>query len=538
MRLLRRLVLVGLALLVPALAAAQTYTITPSPFQTAFNNSGAIINAACIWTYQAGTSTPATTYSDTSGTPNTNPIIASSAGRFTAFLIAGNNYKFVYEAACTPPAHATVLRTADNIQAVPGSSSTVDLTGTAGESITANQAVYLSDGSGGKNAGQWYKADSSNTYSSITNTVGIATTNISTSATGTIRIAGSMSGFSALSVGLTYYVGAAGALTSTAPTNVRLVGQADSATSLVIEGDPPVQRLTSPTINVSIVTPLLLGCGIRLTLTSGTPVTTADVTGAATVYATPYAAGGWGAGVCAFYDGSANWSTIAFTETSIPLGTLTSGLPYDVFCFNNSGTMNCELLAWTNTTTRATALALQNGVLVKTGATTRRYIGTFYTTSTTQTEDSATKRFVWNYYNRVPRSLQKVESTQSWNYTTATVRQANGAAANQVELVVGVAEVSLDLVLAVGVANSAGGVNLSAGIGEDSTTTYAAGGLAQPVAANIQPIITRLMKFPAIGRHVYSWNEWSAAAGTTTWYANLAGVGSTVQAGLVGWILG
>ena len=147
----------------------------------------------------------------------------------------------------------------------------------------------------------------------------------------------------------------------------------------------------------------------RLTLTSGIPVTTTDVTGATTIYYTPYKGTKIG-----LFDGSSTWNILTFAETSLPLGTLTSGLTYDLFAYNNSGTLALEFSAWTNATTRATALVYQNGILVKSGATTRRYLGTFYTTSTTKTEDSTARSdFLWNYYNRVQRSVYIADTTDS-----------------------------------------------------------------------------------------------------------------------------
>ena len=135
-------------------------------------------------------------------------------------------------------------------------------------------------------------------------------------------------------------------------------------------------------------------------------------------------------------------------------------------------------MAWTNGTTRATGLILQNGVYVKAGTTTRRYHGTFYTTSTTTTEDSVAKRLLWNYYHRVPRVLRRLEPTSTWDYTTATVRQARALTANQVELVVGVAEVRLALSLQVASRNTNADILRSVGIGEDSTTTFLATALS------------------------------------------------------------
>ncbi len=52
-------------------------------------------------------------------------------------------------------------------------------------------------------------------------------------------------------------------------------------------------------------------------------------------------------------------------------------------------------------------LTTQGGILVKTGAPTRRYVGTIRTTGTTTTEDSRAQRFVWNAYNQVERALYR-----------------------------------------------------------------------------------------------------------------------------------
>ena len=78
---------------------------------------------------------------------------------------------------------------------------------------------------------------------------------------------------------------------------------------------------------------------------------------------------------------------------------LTASRVYDVFGYLNSGTLALELLIWTDATNRATALAYQDGVLIKSGNATRRYLGTIYINSTGgQTEDTEIQRFVWNYY--------------------------------------------------------------------------------------------------------------------------------------------
>lgn len=175
-------------------------------------------------------------------------------------------------------------------------------------------------------------------------------------------------------------------------------------------------------------------CQGRLTLTTATPITTGDVTAATTVYFTP-ASGN----KISLYSGS-RWQLLAFTQVSVAVPSTTT-TPFDVFAYNNSGTLTLETTDWTNDTTRATALTTQNGVSVKSGSTTRRYLGTLRTTGVSgQTEDSVQKRFLWNECNRVPRKLLAQSSTDSWTYTSASWRSANNTTTTgvtRVEFLVG-----------------------------------------------------------------------------------------------------
>ena len=275
-------------------------------------------------------------------------------------------------------------------------------------------------------------------------------------------------------------------------------------------------------------------CEGRLTLTTATPITTSDVTAAGTIYFTPYKGNR-----IALYDGSSAWTVYAFTELSLAL-TATSGKPYDVFIYDNSGVPTLETLVWTNDTTRATALTTQNGILVLTGSTTRRYVGTFYASGTNQTEDSYAKRYVWNYYNRVRRPMRVLEATNTWTYTTATYRQANGSTANQLDMVIGVNEVPLAAQVTAIAENSSGNVQFRAAIGLDSTSAVATGsvtGTARPTTAGHRATATASLRtFPGVGRHFAAWLEHSAATGTTTWIGDDGG--TTDQTGIHGEIEG
>lgn len=167
----------------------------------------------------------------------------------------------------------------------------------------------------------------------------------------------------------------------------------------------------------------------RLTLSSTLPVTTSDVTGATTLYLLPYRGE-----LVALYDGTSEWAYFnlpaAGVSVSIPATTDTN---YDVYLYDNSGTLALELVAWTNDTTRATALATQDGVRVKSGDATRLYVGFIRTTGVSgECEDSRAARFVANYYNRMARALLN-QFTGSHSLSSTTFRAWNNDAGSNVE---------------------------------------------------------------------------------------------------------
>ncbi len=145
----------------------------------------------------------------------------------------------------------------------------------------------------------------------------------------------------------------------------------------------------------------------RLTLTSRTAVTTGDVVNAQTIYLTPYKGN-----VISLYNG-ANWVSYESNEISKALGTLATG-NYDVFCYANSGIPTLEFTAWTNETTRATAIVQQNGVNVKSGDATRRLVGSFRNagnlTSTVTISNGTPCTITWNS-NAVVNNMPVVFTT-------------------------------------------------------------------------------------------------------------------------------
>jgi hypothetical protein len=156
-------------------------------------------------------------------------------------------------------------------------------------------------------------------------------------------------------------------------------------------------------------------CDGRLTLESGVPISTTDQTSKTTIFFTPYQGN-----AISLYDGS-QWKYLHFAETSVSLGTLIANTNYDIFAYDNSGTLALEIgPAWTNDTTRSTAIVLQDGIYVRSGSTTRRYLGTFRTVTTTTTESSLSRRFLWNFYNQVLQYTEKVGITTDITTTSAS----------------------------------------------------------------------------------------------------------------------
>jgi len=266
-------------------------------------------------------------------------------------------------------------------------------------------------------------------------------------------------------------------------------------------------------------------CNGRLTLTSGAPVLTTDVTAATTVYFTPY-----NGNQIDLYNGTF-WNRYQFNELSLSIAGYTASTLYDIFIYNNSGVLTLSSTAWSNsgagTSTRATALVYQNGILVKSGATTYRYLGTIMTTSTTgQTEvsfgqtagvgGSAPKCLVWNYYNRIQGQFSILNSTNTYTYTTGTWRQMYNSSNSQFNFVVGISgEKSMNMTNTIISSNTTNASRLTSW-GINSTST--------PQNPNTQnntngeSMTTNMLYSPALGFSYVAPLEYSVASGTSTWW--------------------
>ncbi len=90
----------------------------PIPLFSAHTGSGAPLIGGKLWTYLDGGSTPAPTYTDsTGGTANSNPVILNARGEAAVYLVSGQAYKYVLEDFAVTT-HGTQLWTQDNITGI------------------------------------------------------------------------------------------------------------------------------------------------------------------------------------------------------------------------------------------------------------------------------------------------------------------------------------------------------------------------------------------------------------------------------------
>jgi len=272
--------------------------------------------------------------------------------------------------------------------------------------------------------------------------------------------------------------------------------------------------------------------GGRLTLSTGVPVMTSTVSGATTVYYTPYKGQ-----VVPIYDGSrfacinvgGELSQATTDATKSPAAVAASSC-YDVFVWLDGSTPRATRgPAWTNATTRSagTALSRVNGILTNNAAITNgpsqnlgTYVGSIcsngsstidYIFGASASGGTAGSHNVWNMYNRVRTVSTVIDSGIAYTYTSSTVRQARASAGNQITIVVGLNEESVDVAYnVVGKMVTVNNAGLQAGIGLDSTSAYAAcnGQLFQMTGLTTVALqnsaTTACSVYPGLGQHFFS----------------------------------
>jgi len=237
----------------------------------------------------------------------------------------------------------------------------------------------------------------------------------------------------------------------------------------------------------------------------------------------------------ALYDGSSSWSYFDIGASGISVANtgLTVDRVYDVFCYDNSGSAALELLIWTDDTTRATALARQDGVLVKSGATTRRYLGTIHVydeTGTPRFVDLKTHRWIWNWQNQVPRAMEVTSYTDFHAYSSTTWRPIDNDTSKRLQFVLG--QDQMIHATAGAIVEGYGATTIaSVGIALDSTSgNDGRNGTGQTLSGDANEVTCVYQDRVTLGSRFLSWNQ--KASGSCRWRHRTEGNPPAIQ----GWI--
>lgn len=237
----------------------------------------------------------------------------------------------------------------------------------------------------------------------------------------------------------------------------------------------------------------------RLTATTGVAIPTSDVTAGTKLYLTPYK----GNKITLYTNGKwQEFSLMSDIQLDVSVA-ITANFVYDIFVYSNAGVPTLQARGWLNDTTRANNLTYIDGIPMcsEVTLTDRRYVGTvrMYTAGT-PVRDSVLDRGIWNFYNRVPRQLMRVDAT-SHAYATVAWRVWNNDATQYVSFVQGLQEQGVGVTIR----GSWGSAN-TAGIGVLMNTEVSPDTFAYVVLATGQHIMAAGYKYPRAG-----WNYIQAA---------------------------
>lgn len=286
---------------------------------------------------------------------------------------------------------------------------------------------------------------------------------------------------------------------------------------------------------------------LRLTLSTGTPVMTSAVTGATTVYATPY--GGtqvpiWNGTTFVSTDTGGELSQATTDGTKSPAA-VTTNSNYDIFAWDDGGTIRATRgPAWTSGTARGTGagtteLDLVDGVYVNKIAISNgpaagygTYLGTIRSNASSTIDWSlggasaagtAINLTVWNMYNRVRHVAASIPTTGNWSWVPsgAAIQAANGGGHAEARIVCGLADGPIEALYKSAVKTAYAAYEHGIGIGYDSTSAISGTGVmlaANDVTSPGAMSGTAEFTVIPIGTHVISPLEWTDDANTLTFY--------------------
>lgn len=496
------------------------------------DGSGVLLSNGRLFFYAAVSSTKQNTYNSSSGSvANANPIVLNARGEIPGEVwgTVGQTYKIGLAIAGSDDPPASFIWSEDNVACINDITSAIDewIAGPAPTFIAATSFSLVGDQTTEFHIGRRLKTINSGgtVYSTITNAAFAVVSTITVENDASTLDAG----LSAVSLGIIRQ------------SNTSEPAQIDNAPVVVNRGDRTKrQRLSAANLTAGATRVLTLQDADislgnitipakgRLTLTTGTPVTAADVTGATTVFYTPYQGN-----TIQLYDGT-DWNTHKFTElsqlttdaTKSPAAVANSS-NYDIFVWIDSGTLRATRgPLWSSDTARGAGAGtteleffegrLVNKVAITNGPGVRKghYVGTVRSNASAQINDSLALRGVWNNYNRVSRTGQSTSSG-----TTASSSYGEINSAGRVQFIVGIVEESYNFDIVADVTHNAANGYVFTAVGLDSTSVVTGQAVTTWIssAGNPLPGVARTHSYPSIGFHFATLLGKLNVAGTATW---------------------
>jgi hypothetical protein len=196
---------------------------------------------------------------------------------------------------------------------------------------------------------------------------------------------------------------------------------------------------------------------------------------------------------------------------------------------------------------RTTNLALQNGVYVKSGSTTRRYVGSFMTGATSgETEDSYARRYIYSACNEENRLSKALEDTDNWTYSTAAWRYSNNNSTlgkTRIQFLIGLQKnIPIEYIRSFSTSGASGsvvsGIVVDNGAFSSPTPIKLQENTVYMGDANVYFTTSLITLGLGIGPHFVQAGEFGIGSGTQTWYGDGGATGTRVFNGLQATIQG
>jgi hypothetical protein len=237
----------------------------------------------------------------------------------------------------------------------------------------------------------------------------------------------------------------------------------------------------------------------------------------------------------ALYDGT-NWRLYQVSSVSYAVTGRTTDLPFDIFAAQTAGVVSLEVVNWTSSTVRATAIARLNGVWTKSGDSTRRYLGTCrprsattYHLQTNGNDTTPAKCDLWNVDNQITAAFRYARSwtPETFTHPTASTWVGANGSSSRFEFIQGVAG-SWTRAQAYAAVQTKTFVAVT-GIGYDTVSTPS-GTRTRVLSTNTNDIVTANGQYSlqsAIGVHYLAWIIYATNVAVVWWAAQ-----STHESGL------